>query len=676
MLYETLTGQRAFPGETIQDTSASVLVHEPDWRMLPAGTPESVVKLLRRCLEKDPGRRLHDIADARLELEDAVGSPLTAAPKTRGRLTFPVLAVVAVVAVAVAVWGQLRPADPAPAQTVRRLLIGLPGARPLAQAVSMPLGDGQPSFAISPDGTRIAYVLEVQGTRQLYVHELDELEGVPITRTDGAFGPFFSPNGRWIGFFAENRVKKVAVSGGTPIDLAAASNPYGGSWGDDGTILFAADEGRRPLRIRDTGGVPERLPIKDERGSWRQPDILPGGKAAIVTNPVLGVGVLSLETGEYRELLEGFSGRYASSGHIVFARAGALLAAPFDLERLTVSGPSTVILEGIRIEGQPPLAHAAYSRDGTLVYVPGNPGKNATRPVWVDRQGKVVPVDMPPRSYRAFNLSPDGRQLAIQISDPDDDLWVQDLERGTLMRLTSGGNNIRPSWTPDGTRVVFARQTNGGAARAFWVSADGSVEPEPMFKVDQLGTVASFSPKGDVVTVQKRSPDTGLDLWVRPLRGDQTDRPFLRTPFTEVGSKFSPDGRWIAYTSDESGQSEVYVRAYPGPGGKWQVSTLGGGEGVWSRDGKELFYRNGNKWMVVPVTSQPEFKAGTPRLLFEGSYVNVGGFSYNVSPDGRRFLLFQAAEEAAGPVRHLNVVLNWFEDVKRKAGLGPTVAQR
>ena len=216
----------------------------------------------------------------------------------------------------------------------------------------MPLGDGQASLAISPDGTHVAYVMERQDVRQLYLHALDQLEGAPIPHTDGAFGPFFSPDGRWIGFFAGNKLKKVAVSGGDPIDLCAAPNPYGGSWGTDGTILFAADEGRRPTTIRETGGVPQLVAVKDDRGSWTRPHMLPGGKAAIVSH-VAGVGVLSLDTGEYRMLVENSGdGRYAPSGHLVFARAGALLAAPFDLERLAVSGPATVILEGMRTEGQ------------------------------------------------------------------------------------------------------------------------------------------------------------------------------------------------------------------------------------------------------------------------------------------------------------------------------------
>jgi eukaryotic-like serine/threonine-protein kinase len=670
VLYETLTGRRAFSGETIQDTLTAVLTHEPDWSVLPADTPAGVVRLLRRCLAKDPARRLHSVADARMEIEDAdAANPIAVFVKRARGALWPLAAVVAI-ALVVTVWNSLRSPGPTPpaTQTVRRLLIGLPRAQPLARAASMPLGDGQASLAISPDGTLVAYVMEGQGVRQLYLHALDQLEPAPIQQTEGAFGPFFSPDGRWIGFFANNKLKKVAVSGGAPIDLSAAPNPYGGSWGTDGTILFAADEGRRPTTIRETGGVPQLVAVKDS-GSWTRPHMLPGGQAAIVSH-LADVGVLSLDTGEYRVLIEnGGDGRYAPSGHLVFVRAGALMAAPFDLERLAVSGPATVILEGIRMEGQLAVAQAVFSRDGTLIYVPGSAANDETRLVWVDRQGKVQPVGMPPRSYRSFSLSPDGTRLAIVIGDPNNDVWVQDLERGALTRLTSGGNNVGPIWTPDGKRVVFA-QITGGVRTPFRVPADGSGEPERLFNDDHRGGVTSFSTDGQLLTFNSRAPNTGMDIWVRPLKGTQTTQPFLRTRFTEVGAKFSPDGRWIAYISDESGQYEVYVRPYPGPGGKWQVSTHGGGEFIWSRDGKELFYRNGNKWMVVAVSVEPEFKAEPPRILFDGPYVDVGGLSFDVAPDGRRFLLLEPAEQES-PITHLNVVLNWFEEVKQKAGRSP-----
>jgi serine/threonine-protein kinase len=407
----------------------------------------------------------------------------------------------------------------------------------------------------------------------------------------------------------------------------------------------------------------ERVPIKEDRGSWAGPHLLPDGKAAIISNPLLGVVALSLDTGTHHTLVaDGSDGSYAPSGHLVFARAGALLAAPFDLDRLEVRGPATVVVEGIRLEGPVAVAQAAFSRDGTLVYAPGRAANDATRPVWVDRQGTVLPVGMPRRAYRSFSLSPDGRRLAIVIADPNNDVWVQDLERGTLTRLTSGGNNVQPVWTLDGKRVAFTSIINGARTR-FWAPADGSGIPE---STSQGGD--SFSPNGELVALARRDLDTGWDLWVESLKKAGPPQVFLRTRFTEVAPTFSTDGRYIAYVSDESGQYEVYVRPYPPGLGKWQVSTHGGEEGIWSRDGRELFYRNGNTWMAVPVRLQPEFEAGTPQQLFEGPYVNVGGLSYDVTPDGQRFLVLEPDEPAAAPVTHLNVVLNWFEEVKAKTG--------
>ena len=670
VLFETLCGRPAFRGETVQDILAAVLNHEPDWTLLPAETPAGIAKLLRRCLEKNAGRRLHDIADARIEIEDAAAAtPTSVLPKRRWPAILIASAGVALLAVILSAWnwGWLRPSSRATegTATVKRLQIRLPEAGPLARASSMPLGLAQLSMAIDSDGTRLAYVLEREGVTQLYLHELDQSEPVPLAGTEGAFGPFFSPDGRWIGFFSENKLKKVAVSGGEPIDLCVAPNPFGGSWGADGTILFAPDEGRRPSRVSENGGIPEQILVKNNQGSWRHPHILPGGKAAIVSNPLLGVAVLSLESGEYRVLVENAGGGRYAAGHLIFARPGVLLAAPFDLERLAVNGPEAMVLGGVRTvaEGVSIEPQAVFSSNGTLIYAPGGAPKNSTRPVWVDRRGRVQPLGMPAKLYGTMNLSPDGRSLAIIIADPKTDVWVHDLERGTLTRRTSGLEPERVNWTPDGERIVIGVR-RGGRRGAFWVPRDGSREPEPVVGPSPIG---SLSPDGQFVATFKGDPVTGLDLWILPLKGDPTLQPFLRTRFTEAAPRFSPDGRWIAYVSDESGQYEVYVRPFPVREGKWQVSTEGGEEPRWSADGKELFYRNGRKWMVAAVNLQPEFSAEKGKLLFEGPYVNVGGISYDVTKDGKRFLLLEPVEKEVEPLKYLNVVLDWFEEMKQKA---------
>jgi eukaryotic-like serine/threonine-protein kinase len=431
------------------------------------------------------------------------------------------------------------------------------------------------------------------------------------------------------------------------------------------------------MRLQENGGTPQRILVKPDWGSWRRPDILPGGKAAIVSNPLAGVGVLSLETGEFRLLLEGAGGGRYAAGHLIFARPGLLLAARFDVQRLVLTGPEAVVLEGVRTgeEGVTPQPQAVFSRDGTLIYASGGAQRKTTRPVWVDRQGRVQPLGMPPRSYRTMRISPDGRLLAIIVADPKNDLWVQDLERGAWTRRTTGAEPGRVTWTPDGERIVFGSRRDG-PSKTYWVPRDGSSEPEPFLTEDLQPAVGSFSPDGQLVATFKRDPATGLDLWVLKLKGNQTSQPFLRTRFTEVGPSFSPDGRWIAYVSDESGQYEVYVRPYPARDGKFPVSTDGGEEPVWSHDGKELFYRNGRKWMAAAVNLKAEFSAQKPKLVFEGPYANVGDISYDVTPDGQRFLVLEPVESEVAPVTHLNVVLNWFEEVKQKTGPGPVQRPR
>jgi serine/threonine-protein kinase len=678
VLYEMLTGRSAFRGESIEDILTAVLNEEPEWRLLPAETPDGIVRLLRRCLEKNADRRLRDIGDARIEIEEARTPAAAVSRKPRRPLSFWVMAGAAAIGIVAAGWAWLLPGRLAlaPASTVKRFQIPLPASGPLALARSMPLGLAQLSLAISPDGTHVVYVLEQQGVTQLYLHALSQGEPAPIEGTEGAFGPFFSPDGRWIGFFAENKLKKVAVAGGETIELCAAPNPYGGSWGD-GFILFTPDEGRRPMRVPETGGAPQRILVQPDVGSWRRPEILPGGKAAIVSNPLLGVGVLSLQSGEFRVLVERAGGGHYAKGYLIFSRPGVLLAAPFDLERLVLTGPEAVVLDRVRTEteGVTPQPQAVFSADDTLVYASGGAPKKSTRPVWVDRHGRVQSLGMPPRSYGALSLSPNGRLLAIVINDPEGDLWIQDLERGTLMRRTFGGGVEAVGWSRDGERINFGA-VREGRRRAWWIPTDGDSEPQPLVTDDGQPALGSTTPDGRLfVTMRNGGPSTGMDIWVLSRKAPQITKPFLQTPFSEVGPSFSPDGHWILYVSNESGQYEAYVRPYPARDGKWQVSNGGGDEPRWSHDGKEIFFRNGGRWMAAAVSSQPEFTVGKRQVLFEGPYANVGGVSYAVSPDGQRFVVLEPADRDA-PVTHLDVVLNWFSDVKQRASAAPSQSAR
>jgi serine/threonine-protein kinase len=662
VLYELLTGRAAFRGETVDAILADVLDREPDWRALPAETPPTIARLLKTCLEKNADRRPRDLAEARTAIEAASSALVPSGSRQRRWRAAAAVAAGGVVAIMFAIV-PLWQAKPASEVTLKRLQIRLPDEGPLARPWAMPLGLGQLSMAIAPDGARLVYVLERDGVSRLYLHALDQLAAVEIPATEGAFGPFFSPDSRWIGFFADHKLKKVAVAGGAPIVLCDATNPYGGSWGSEGTIVFSPHEGRRPARIHESGGVAAPIEIRNARGSFRRPDLLPDGKAAIVSNPMLGVGVLSFDTGEFELLVPGAGGGRYAAGHLLFARPGTLLAAPFDPERRAITGPEAVLVAGVRTEaeGVSPHPQAVFSREGTLVYAAG-PAADVTTPVWVDRQGKVEPLGMPPRSYRTMSLSLDGRLLAIVIADLTNDLWVQDLERGTLTRRTSGAEPGVVQWTRDGERIVFGSRRDG-QRKAFWIPREGNREPELYLTGDGQPAAGALSSDGQFVVTFRRDPATGMDLWLLPLRKGDAAQPFLRSRFDELGPAFSPDGRMIAYVSDESGRYEVYVRPYPVRAGKWQISIDGGEEATWSRDWTELFFRNGRKWMAVAVTLTPEFTAQTPTLLFEGHYANVGGRSYDVAADGRRFLVLEAADIA--PVTHLNIVLHWEQQLKR-----------
>jgi len=659
VVYESLTGVPAFAGDTIPETIKAVLETAPNWSLLPGETPPFVVKLLRKCLEKNANRRLHDIADARIEIEDAeVPVAMSLPPRPRSRTGLVLVAVLAA-AIGGTVWTLSQRTNSVSKVTpaVKRLQLPLPNSV-RETGGSIPTDLAQLSMAMSPDGTRLAYVLQHGNNLQLYLHDLDKQEAVPLAGTLGAFGPFFSFDGRWIGFFAEGKLKKVSVSGGEPIDLCAAANAYGGSWGADGIILVAADEGRRPFKIPETGGIPEAIET-DGRGSIRRPDILPSGKAAIVSNPLVGVGVLSLETGAFQLLVPDAGGGAYIQDHLVFSRPGVLLASRFDPDKLALMGPETVVLESVRTEseGIAPQPLAVFSREGTLVYISGGAPKNSTRPVWVDRRGKVEPTGMPARTYRTFNLSPDGRSIAIIIANPRNDVWLYDFEHRTLVQRTFEADVDNVRWTPDGERIVFGSRRNGRGGMS--LPREGTGEPTPF-------VMGSLSPDSKFVAQMRSNPTTGLDLWVHPVAGQRASEPYLRTRFSEAGPEFSPDGRFIAYISDESGGNNVYVRTYPDSGKKWKISSGGGEHVVWSSTGKELFYRNGQKWMSAAVSLKPEFKAEPARLLFEGPYALVGNKSYDVTSDGQRFLVLEPVEQQLAPVTHLNVVLNWLEEVKRR----------
>jgi eukaryotic-like serine/threonine-protein kinase len=569
--------------------------------------------------------------------------------------------------------------NPAPtaSQAVKRMTIKLPDSEALASAKFGPNSIGRTSITLSPDGRLLAYVAIHNGKSQLYLRSLDQFEAKPISGTEGAYDPFFSPDGQQIGFFAENKLKKVSIHGGEPMTLCEIRNPIGASWGENETIVFADTVGLDLSQIPARGGKPQILVNLSEdfiggfNAQFLYPQFLPGGKAVLFSIwPDVGdpdhfrIGVLSLVTGKWSVLLEGgTTPRYASSGHLVFAHAGGILAVPFDLSRLEITGPAITLVEGVRIE-EWGAAQFALSQEGTLVYASGA-SAYVGKLTWVDRQGTSKPLTASPQPYGSIHLSPDGQRLAVLVMGAANDIYIYEFARATFTRLTMEGYNDVPRWTPDGKRVSYFRRNDPKQYEIVWKFADGRGAEEVLTTSKYAQWPMSWSPDGKLLAFTEWNQEGG-DLWILPLEGDRRPQPWLKTKFLEWAATFSPDGKYIAYWSDESGQREVYVRPYASLSGKWQISSNGGDDPIWSRDGRELFYREGTKLMSVAIQTQPEFRAAAPHLMFEGSYLrNINGTEYDVAPDGQHFIMIEEATKQP-PITHLNVVLNWFEELKQR----------
>ena len=685
VLFEMLTGKQAFAGEDVSHTLAGVVMKEPDWNALPTTTPASIQRLVRRCLNKDPKQRWRDIGDARIAIEETLAGGTGVPPEAvhgqdahatwRRALPWVLAAILALALVVLTIANALRALRPA-TRPVTRFVVTLPPGDRLFGVRGL--------TALAPDASRLVYAGNHNGSTQLYVRAIDRFEATPIAGTEGAESPFFSPDGQSVGFFAQGKLKKVSLSGGATLTVCSAPSSRGASWGPDDTIVFTPASGPSGLyRVSAAGGTPKPLSFVDRKKgelSHRWPEILPGGKEVLFTIWAANfnwdnqrIGVLSLKTGERRVLVEGGTyARYVPSGHLVYARAGELLAVPFDLKRLEVTGPSVSILKDVSMNPVTGAAQLSLSGDGSLAYVPGASSVSESTLLWVDRNGAVRPLPAPPRPYLFPRLSPDGQRVIVSLPVSNPGLWVYDLARGTLTRLVeSGGNVTRSIWTPNGKELTFT-SVAGGTLNLYSMLTDGSGAAERLTTSENVQLPGSWSPDGHVLAFTEIDPTTGAeDIWMLGLQGDHKPQAFLQTPANEGGPIFSPDGRWLAYWSDESGRGEIYVRPFPG-GWKTQISTDGGVQPVWARSGRELFYRNADKMMAAAIEAKPAFSAAKPKLLFEGHY-EAGIFpfepNYDVSPDGQRFLMVKgSAQESAAT--QLNVVLNWPDELRRLVPAG------
>jgi len=679
VLYEILTGRQAFTGETTTDVLASVVKEEPGLDEAPA----KVRRLLRKCLQKDPKRRLRDIGDAWELLEDAPESA-----SSRPRLSFVAWALSGVLAVglAVALWAPWRHPQPA-ARIVTHFTTALPEGTGLSGVI-----------AVSRDGSRIAF--SGGPRREIYVRMMDQLETKLIPGTEEVLSPSFSPDGQWISYVDQatpRQLRKVSVAGGPSVALAEAGigHPPVPNWEDDGNILFGSKG--MLLRVPSGGGQPQILATPDEKSGelyYAAPQLLPGGRNLLFTVWKQGGGfavVLNLQTGAKKTLLKSNSfPRFANTnpssgiGHLVYydGATGSVMAVPFDANRLQVKGSPVPVLDGVQ-DWAGPFGSFGFSDSGTLAYIPGaGPTFTNNRLVWVDRKGAEQPLPAPPRGYAAPAVSPDGEFVAFEIAEGSvmaykADIWLYGLSRGTLTRLTSDEASYTPVWTPDAKLIYTSYDRKGRGYGVRSIPADGSGSATAVSMPLAVGSfTSSVSPDGKMAIgyeVRQLGPRSQFGMWLLSLTGGASagakPQPFFDSQFSRAFPQFSPDGRWVAYQSDETGRYEVYVVPYPGPGGKVLISNDGGTMPRWGRTGRELFYRNGDRMMAVDIQTSPAFRAGAPQLLFERHYLDqffLYSASYDVAPDGKRFLMLKPAAAQNAGSGQLHVVVNWFEELRRR----------
>ncbi|MGH7536163.1 MAG: protein kinase domain-containing protein [Gemmatimonadales bacterium] len=686
VLYEMLTGDPPFSGSTAQAIVARVVTESPRPLIPQRHTiPPHVEAAVLTALEKLPADRFATAAEFAAALTDRTHAPAATVPtpaaprRVRRRWPASTLAAsgIAALATVAALWGWLRPALPLP---ISRYSLFLPAPEALQSTGNA--GGGR--LAISPDGRKLVYLGPGESGTRLWLRRRDQLSATPISGTDGGISPFFSPDGRQVGFINRGRsVRIVSLEGGPPLTLTDSANTTAGDWGPDGYVYFENEAGM--ARVRSTGGPMEQVfTLSEERkeigSEW--PVVLPGARGLIFRVRRSGqppsdydIMGMKLPKGEARVLTRGVYARYAATGNLLVVTAdGKLLAIPFDPEKLALTGPPVALVEGIRVLAGGFGVDLTLSGTGTLLYTTGG-SVASRRVVWVSRQGTASPVDSawdPQGTINSVALSPDGKALAVGlVRDNKEDIWVKQLPTGPFSRITFGDTgNVRPSWSADGRSVVYISDRGGaGAGLVFARRADGTGAARGLLSSPINFGQALESRDGRWLVLRRTASEAGAGD-IHALRiGDSVLTPLITTPASEGNPALSPDGHWLAYSSDESGTAEVYVRPFPDvASARWQVSTTGGTQPVWANSGRELFYRNGrNDLVAAEVRTTPSFSVGQQRVLFPAApYLTLGFYqSYNVSPDDRRFLMVR--EGTAAQQSELILTENWFQELKARA---------
>ena len=669
VLYEMVTGQRPFTGDNQASLIAKIIeVDPPPVSSLQPITPGALDRVVMTCLVKDPDRRWQTATDLQRQLvwvREGLGDQRDLARdarRPRWRHVAVWSAAGGLALGAIAAWLAVPRQLVFPAAVTRATI-------ELARDQTLDFREGADPLAISPDGKRVAYAASGDGGVQLYVRELDALEARPLPGTVGAQYPFFSPDGEHVAFAADGRLQRVALAGGAPVPIASAPAVSGaGTWSPDGSIVFDADRGL--MRVDASGGQPERVVSRNpeiNELTHRYPRFLPDGRGLLSTVHSLegfepaAVAVLDLRTAEWHVVSVGEQAQYLPTGHVLFhggsGEEGELHAVPFDLDTMSPRGALVSVLEEVFRARNGGAAYYAISDTGTLVYAPGGLAKTLVR---VDKSGHRTPLLDDRLGFRFPRLSPDGGRIAVTIDPRPSEVWVYDLTRGTRVPLSTEGHSLTSAWTADGRRVAY-RYGND----IHWRAADGSRAAEPLLEQpDPVATPGAWSADGEWLVFKRQSRESGWDIWVR--RRDGEPQPLVATPTNETQPRLSPDGRWLAYSSDESGNFQIYVQRFPNVGdGRWTISRDGGHTPVWAPDGSALYYMNDATLRAVNIEVQGDaLIAGVPAVLFDGPYSTTQDNNYDIFPDGEHFLMVEADPDA-NPSR-LHLVLNWFEELKAR----------